>query len=96
MSEAELRFGAIRSVDPSSGLARVDAFLSAPIEVLPFDSIAARAHAELRYAMRAQQIGERDLVIASVAVACKLTLVTGNRREFARVPGLSLADWPVP
>jgi predicted nucleic acid-binding protein len=34
-------------------------------------------------------------VIASVAVANSLALVTSNRREFSRVPGLRLEDWMV-
>ncbi len=95
MTEAELRYGARSSSDPAGGIARVEAFLSAPIEVLPFDSDAARAHAELRYALRSQPIGERDLVIASVAAANGLTLITRNHREFARVPGLATTDWTV-
>ncbi len=93
MTEAELRFGALRSRDPASGLARVEALLAAPIAVLPFDREAARVHATLRLALRAQPVGERDLVIASVAVAHGLVLVTGNLREFARVPELEVEDW---
>lgn len=93
MTEAELRYGARNSSDPDAGLARVESLLSAPIEVLPFDRHAARLHAELRYALRSQPIGERDLVIASVGLAHGLTLVTRNSREFVRVPGLTTADW---
>ena len=38
-------------------------------------------------------IGERDLVIASVAMAHRLTGVTHNTREFGRIPGLTTIDW---
>ena len=38
-------------------------------------------------------IGPNDLWIASHAMAHKLTLVTRNTREFARVDGLKLEDW---
>ena len=31
--------------------------------------------------------------IASIALACKATLVTRNGREFSRVPGLTWVDW---
>ncbi len=38
-------------------------------------------------------IGANDLMIASIAVANGLTLVTNNTSEFSRVPGLKLEDW---
>lgn len=93
MSEAELRYGALRSSDPERGFARIDAFLSAPIDVLPFGREDAHRHAEIRHALRSQPIGERDLVIASIAAARGLTLVTGNTSEFGRVPELNTANW---
>lgn len=91
MNEAELRFGALNGRDPDD-LARVEALL-ARFTVLPFDRVAARAHAEARLALRRQPIGDRDLVIASVALAHGLTVATGNVREFRRVPGLAVEDW---
>ena len=57
------------------------------------DSEAACKHAEFRYALRSNPIGERDLVIAAVAAANHLILVTHNAREFARIGALDLADW---
>jgi tRNA(fMet)-specific endonuclease VapC len=38
-------------------------------------------------------IGPLDTLIASQAVARKLTLVTNNEREFRRVAGLSIENW---
>jgi tRNA(fMet)-specific endonuclease VapC len=38
-------------------------------------------------------IGERDLLIASIALAADLTLVTHNAAEFSRVPSLRIEDW---
>ncbi len=38
-------------------------------------------------------IGERDLLIASVALARDLTVVTHNLGEFTRVVGLKTEDW---
>jgi predicted nucleic acid-binding protein len=44
-------------------------------------------------ALRKMPIGERDLVMASVASTHALTVVTHNQREFHRVPGLETIDW---
>jgi len=92
MNVAELRYGALNSQDPDRRTRDVEAFL-APIQVLPFDEDAARHHARLRQALKARPIGERDLVIASVAMAHHLTVVTHTLKEFARIPGLRVLDW---
>jgi tRNA(fMet)-specific endonuclease VapC len=63
----------------------------ASIQVVPFD-----ARCEQRYqALRAQRVcvGAQDLRIAATALTHGLTLVTRNRRDFARVPGLPIEDW---
>lgn len=92
MNEAELLYGARNSPDPVRNAERVAAFLG-PLLVLPFDREAAREQARLRLALKAKPIGERDLVIASVAVANNLAVVTHNQREFGRIPGLRSLDW---
>jgi hypothetical protein len=38
-------------------------------------------------------IGSNDLLVAAIALANGLTLVTHNTREFARVVGLKIEDW---
>lgn len=98
MNEAELWYGALNSQNPGKHTRDVEAFLG-PIAVLAFEVEAAREHARLRMALRNKPIGERDLVIASVALVHRLTIVTHNQREFGRVPGLKSIDWvtgPVP
>ena len=92
VTEAELWFGVLRHGAPANRIA-TEAFLEEVGTVIPFDSDAARRHASLRFATRAQPISEHDLIIASIAVASGLTLVTGNVREFSRVPGLKVEDW---
>ena len=62
-------------------------------EPFSFNSEAACCHADLCYELRARPIGERGLVIASIAVANGFPLITGNVREFSRVPGLSVSNW---
>lgn len=44
---------------------------------------------------RALHIGSNDLLIASIALANDLTLVTYNTGEFSRVEGLLVEDWEV-
>jgi predicted nucleic acid-binding protein len=38
-------------------------------------------------------IGPYDILIAAQARRRNLTIVTANRREFERVPGLTVQDW---
>ena len=72
----------------------MEAFL-APFDLLPFDRAAAGHYADIRHRLESlgQPIGPNDLVIAATARSRNLTLITHNRREFARVPGLATEDW---
>lgn len=91
---AELWFGARKSARPAASRREMDAFLE-PLEVLPFDRDAAEAYAHTRFELErgGRPIGERDLLIASIALSRRLTVVTHNASEFARVPGLTSEDW---
>lgn len=62
---------------------------------LPFDDAAAEACGIVRayLASSGTPIGPNDLLIASIALANKLILVSHNTSEFARVPGLVIEDW---
>lgn len=62
---------------------------------LPFDDEAAELYGENRHhlALLGTPIGPNDMMIASIALANHLILVTHNTREFSRVPGLKLEDW---
>ena len=85
---AELRFGESRQA-----LRRrrhtVDDLL-APFEVIPFDAPAAAAYGVLREALEraGRPIGPLDTLIAAHALSVGATVITGNLREFKRVPGL--------
>lgn len=89
----ELRYGAAKRA--STALTqRVEALLDC-IPVLPLDAEADRHYAEIRTFLErvGQCIGGNDLLIAAHGRALSATLVTHHCREFARVPGLPLADW---
>jgi tRNA(fMet)-specific endonuclease VapC len=93
---AELLFGALRSQQTVKNLADVQAFTSS-FHSLPFDDRAAAEYATVRADLTAKgtPIGPNDLMIAAIALANGLTLVTHNTVEFSRVVGLTLEDWQI-
>lgn len=89
---AELWYGAEKSADPERKREAWTTVL-APFQVVAFDRGAAEQHGRIRYLLRRRPIGERDLLIASIALADDLMLVTHNVTEFSRVPRLRVEDW---
>lgn len=91
---AELWYGAARSQRPGRSRDEQDAAL-APFRVLDFDATCAHQYAATRAVLEkaGTPIGDRDLMIAAIALANRLTLVTSNSREFERVRGLAVEDW---
>lgn len=63
------------------------------VNVLEFDRDAYACYTDLlRQRIR---IGTQDLRIAAIAISRNGTLVTRNRRDFERVPGLVFEDWSI-
>jgi tRNA(fMet)-specific endonuclease VapC len=61
------------------------------VNVIDFDL---QAHAYFSNLVRQKiRIGTQDLRIAAIALSRDATLVTRNRKDFSRVPGLKLTDW---
>jgi tRNA(fMet)-specific endonuclease VapC len=91
---AELYFGAYKSSRTAANLALL-ARVSAQYASLPFDDVAADHYGQIRVglARAGTPIGPNDLMIAAIALARGLTLVTHNTAEFGRVPGLRFEDW---
>lgn len=94
--KAELFFGAMKSINPAQSLSKQNGFLNQFVS-LPFDDAAAEYYAQIRahLAKVGTPIGPNDLLIAAIARAHNLTLVTHNTREFQRVPALALQDWKI-
>lgn len=90
----ELLYGAANRRSPALDR-RVRDLIFGALAVLPFDEGAAEAYGPLRAQLEAQgrRLAEPDLRIASIALACGLTLVTGNVRHFRRVPDLTVENW---
>jgi tRNA(fMet)-specific endonuclease VapC len=65
------------------------------LQVLPFDTLAAREAGKLRQQLRERgtPIGDMDMLIAAHALSVNAVVVTNNVKEFARVPGLKVENW---
>src|SRR5262245_16060555 len=95
----ELIYGAERSgaAHRAANLQEVEQ-LRRQFASLPFDDRAAEEYGPIRahLAGLGTPIGANDLMIAAIALANRLTLVTHNTAEFSRVPGLAIEDWQIP
>ncbi len=92
--KAELLYGARKSSKPAKNLAKLEAFFSL-FDSFPFDDAASEEYGALRVQLEAAgtPIGANDLLIASIALANDVTLVTRNEGEFRRIPGLRVEVW---
>lgn len=91
---AELAFGARNSQHVAENLSRLQRFCSG-FESLSFDDAAAEQYGAVRSLLKREGrlIGSNDLLIAAIALAAGVTLVTRNAEEFSRVPGLEVEVW---
>jgi tRNA(fMet)-specific endonuclease VapC len=60
---------------------------------VPFDSASENQYQRLRIARL--HVGSLDLKIAAIALTNHLTVLTRNRGDFGRIPGVLLDDWTV-
>jgi len=92
--KAELIYGARKSRNPSKNLQRLHLF-TGPFISLPFDDKAAEAYGRIRSELEqaGTPIGPNDLLIAAIAVANDIILVTHNTGEFGKIGALHIEDW---
>ena len=90
----ELLYGAEKSAEREHALDLLQR-LVAMLPVLPMPQHAGETYGAVRADLerRGEIIGNNDLWIAAHALADDLILATNNRREFARIHGLQLANW---
>ena len=90
----ELECGVLHSNRPEVQRKDIDAAVSV-YGVLCLNDKAVRSAAWLKYTMEAAgtPIGHFDQLIAGIALAHDMILVTRNTREFERVPGLRVENW---
>lgn len=91
----ELYYGAAKSARPERNVQRIADFLAGAIVILPFEPEDAEEAGQLRASLErvGTPIAPYDLLIAAQARRRNALLVTANRGEFARVPGLTIEDW---
>jgi tRNA(fMet)-specific endonuclease VapC len=77
---------------------RLEVFLAGPVHPLPFEDVDAEVAGAIRADLESvgKPIGAYDLLIAGQAMRNKLTLVTANLSEFARIKALAWTNWGRP
>ncbi|MEQ1485323.1 type II toxin-antitoxin system VapC family toxin [Methyloglobulus sp.] len=77
--KAELFYGAMKSQNPTASLAKAENFC-AHFQSLPFDDKSALAYGKIRSELSAigTPIGANDFMIAAIALANEVTLITVN------------------
>jgi len=92
--KAELFFGARNSKKVEANLQLLTQFFE-PLNSVAFEDNAAAEYGVIRADLTHQGkiIGSNDLLIAAIAKANNLVLVTNNSKEFARITGLRMVDW---
>ncbi|MFZ5952763.1 MAG: PIN domain-containing protein [Candidatus Rifleibacteriota bacterium] len=91
---AELFFGAYKSLKVNENLEKIELFRH-EIEVI-FDSAeSARVFGKLKADLKkmGRPTQDFDLLVASLAISNKLTLVSVNTRHFENIPGLKFVNW---
>ena len=92
---AEILYGIAKSPVKKKERRKKIETICSQLELFPFDRKAAEQYAAIRTGLEKKgiPIGERDMQIASIALANDLGVVTHNVKEFERIPGLELRDW---
>jgi tRNA(fMet)-specific endonuclease VapC len=92
--KAELLFGARKSAKVKDNLEKLTAFFL-PFDSLLFDDRAAEQYGVIRAQLERDgtPIGANDMLIASIAMAQDVELVTRNQEEFTRIAGLRVDTW---
>jgi len=94
----ELWYGVAKSSRRDFNKKRLETFFAGPIHPLSFEDQDAEIAGVIRADLESigKPIGAYDLLIAGQAIRNKLTLITANLSEFARIKELAWADWGRP
>ena len=91
---AELYFGAYNSTKIKTNLATIETF-SKHLTIFTDSIESARLFGRIKADLKRQgkRIEDFDILVASVALANDLTLVTHNTTHFSRIADLRIEDW---
>jgi tRNA(fMet)-specific endonuclease VapC len=91
---AELWYGAEKSKRKTQSIRDIEEF-AGRLEVRPFSDEAAKHFGQIRVHLEhaGTPASSTDMLIGAHARSEGLTLVTNNRREFDRMPGLLVENW---
>lgn len=89
---AELYRGAYTSKNRVKALEDSEELLG-QFAILNLDYESGRMWGQLASSMRSNTIGDRDLFIASIAIANRQALITENKKHFELVAGLDVEGW---
>ena len=94
ITASELAFGAEKSNASHQNLTLVTEFLGTlPILGLNLPAALEFGRCKARLERTGMRVADADLLIAAITLANGATLVTGNRRHYARIESLRLEDW---
>lgn len=95
ITQMEITYGLLKKFDYSHKYFNFFEEFIAAITVLSFDEDAAKNSADIRKNLEklGKPIGSYDILIAGIAKANDLILVTSNEKEFLRVEQLILENW---
>jgi tRNA(fMet)-specific endonuclease VapC len=94
ITAAELYYGAAKSHAPEGNRELVDGFL-ATLPVLGLDEASTQIFGEAKAKLERQgrRLADADLFIGAIAAARQAIVVTGNRRHYERIPGVTVENW---
>jgi tRNA(fMet)-specific endonuclease VapC len=92
---AEIYYGIEKSPEKKKERRKKIERIKSHLDIYPFNEHAAITYGVIRARLEkiGQPISERDLQIASIALANRLCVVTHNTKEFGRVAKLRVEDW---
>jgi len=95
VNTAEIYFGVFRKEGRQDLLRCYEEEVFPRLTILPFDFESARVFGRIKAYLENRGLAtfEPDLQIASIALAHKLILVTGNIRHYSGIPGLRVENW---